>query len=663
MIRKLLIANRGEIACRIIKTAKNMGISTVAIYSDADRHAQHVKQADEAFYVGSSKSADSYLVIEKVIAAAKQSNADAIHPGYGFLSENTEFAKACNQNDIIFVGPPIEAIEAMGSKSTAKQIMEKANVPLVKGYHGDNQDEAFLLEEAKKIGFPVMAKATAGGGGKGMRIIQSENEFFDALLSAKREAKAHFSDDKMLIEKYVSKPRHIEIQVFADSHGNCVHLFERDCSIQRRHQKVIEEAPAPKLSDKLRPAIAEAAINAAKAIHYQGAGTVEFLLDEHDDFYFMEMNTRLQVEHPVTEMITGIDLVAWQILVASGAPLPKAQDEITQSGHSLEVRLYAEDPYNKFLPAIGKIDFLQWPQQDDSTRVDTGFVQEDSISPFYDPMLAKIIVWGETRKSAILKMQKALKELKVVGLKTNVEFLLKLVSQQDFIDINFDTGFIEKHHGELLSQEHHIDEKLVAIAALFHIQSQKQTFTGCIDPWSPWHAKDGWRANLMSQLSVSFNHGAEHYDCKIHFYKDCFHVQVNDSTHKINIMALEAQNISTEINNSIEHFTIVKNDFEFVLFSDKQQVTLTLFDPIAAADTSGNSANSMAAPMPGTIIDLAVNQGDSVSAGDKLVTMEAMKMEHSIYAPSDGIIKELLYQVGDMVDEGNELLIFEAEEA
>ena len=427
-IQKILIANRGEIACRVIRTAQQMGIQCVAVYSDADKNSQHVKLADEAWYIGNSPASESYLLAEKILQVAKDSGSDAVHPGYGFLSENASFAENCTKNNIIFIGPPKGAIEAMGSKSEAKNIMTEAGVPLVEGYHGENQDESFLLVEADEIGYPLLIKATAGGGGKGMRVVESSEEFLTSLQSCKREALSSFGDDKVLIEKYLTKPRHVEIQVFADNFGNAVHLFERDCSVQRRHQKVIEEAPAPGLSEETRNAMGQVAIQSAKAINYSGAGTVEFLYDEDGSFYFMEMNTRLQVEHPVTEKITGLDLVEWQIIVASNQPLPLEQKDLHFNGHAFEARIYAEDPNNDFLPVTGKIDYLGLPKLNSHVRVDSGVVTGDSVSVFYDPMISKLIVWDKDRNSALARLRGALSEFHVAGLTTNIEFLHQLAS-------------------------------------------------------------------------------------------------------------------------------------------------------------------------------------------------------------------------------------------
>ncbi|MCW8997807.1 MAG: acetyl-CoA carboxylase biotin carboxylase subunit, partial [Kangiellaceae bacterium] len=495
-IHKLLIANRGEIACRIIRTAQRMGIECVAVYSDADKNAQHVKLADEAWYIGESPAKDSYLKADTILEIAKKSGANGIHPGYGFLSENAEFAQKCSDNNVIFVGPPVGAIEAMGSKSEAKSIMQNAGVPLVQGYHGDDQSESLLQQEADKIGYPLLIKATAGGGGKGMRVVESSSDFIDALNSCKREAISSFGDDQVLIEKYLTKPRHVEIQVFADNQGNAVHLFERDCSVQRRHQKVIEEAPAPGLTSETREAMGQVAIKAAQAIGYSGAGTVEFLYDEDGSFYFMEMNTRLQVEHPVTEMITGLDLVEWQITVANGLDLPLLQDQLSINGHAFEARIYAEDPNNDFLPATGNISYMGLPVTNANVRVDSGIVSGDTVSVYYDPMIAKLIVWDKDRNSALARLRGALSDFHVAGLTTNIEFLHQLASNDAFIKADLDTHFLDKHGEELTTADQSLSNDILAVASLFVMlrQSEAHTADG-EDPYSPWNTTSGWRLN------------------------------------------------------------------------------------------------------------------------------------------------------------------------
>src|SRR5262245_30566196 len=494
MFSKILIANRGEIACRVIKTARRLGIKTVAVYSDADRNAMHVAMADEAVHIGGSPARESYLVVERIIDAARRTGAQAIHPGYGFLSENAGFAEACAKAGIVFIGPPPAAIRAMGSKSEAQKIMEKARVPLVPGYHGDDQSPALLAKEAARIGFPVLIKASAGGGGKGMRVVESAPKFDEALAGAKREAKSSFADDHVLVEKYLTRPRHIEIQVFADSHGNCLYLFERDCSIQRRHQKVIEEAPAPNMDPKRRKAMGEAAVAAARAIGYVGAGTVEFIANQDGSFYFMEMNTRLQVEHPVTEMITGQDLVEWQLVVAAGGKLPLTQDQLRIDGHAVEVRLYAEDPNRNFLPSTGTLVHLRLPAESLNVRVDTGVRQGDTVTPFYDPMIAKVIVHDRDRTSAMRRMAALMGETEVVGVTTNAALLKALCAHPAFVGGEVDTGFIERHHDQLFAKPAPASDRTIAIATLARLVEWHDTARSSPgDPYSPWGEQNGFR--------------------------------------------------------------------------------------------------------------------------------------------------------------------------
>lgn len=514
MIRKLLIANRGEIACRVIRTARSMGVNTVAVYSDADANALHVQMADEAVHLGPAPARESYLDIEKVIGAAQKTGADAIHPGYGFLSENADFCRACEAAGIIFVGPPTGAIEAMGSKSAAKRIMEEAKVPLVPGYHGANQDSGVIEGHAERIGYPVLLKAAAGGGGKGMRRVDRPQDFMEALEAAKREARNAFNDDIMLVERYVLSPRHVEIQVFCDSHGNGVYLHERDCSVQRRHQKVVEEAPAPGVSPELRARMGEAALRAAKAIGYVGAGTVEFLLDSRGEFYFMEMNTRLQVEHPVTEMITDQDLVQWQLLVAGGEELPLQQQDIPLTGHAMEVRIYAEDPDNDFLPATGTLLRHCPPHQDDSVRVDTGVQSGDEISVHYDPMISKLIVHGSNRREALAKLDRALREYQIAGLTHNIPFLRRVINHSAFAGSAVTTHFIEENEAALLKATHALSPvQLAGIAACLAAQRTDNCALRApeADRHSPWHQGDAWRSNLMptQQACIDF-HGEQH---------------------------------------------------------------------------------------------------------------------------------------------------------
>lgn len=646
MLRKLLIANRGEIACRIIRTARELGIRTVAVYSDADRHAQHVQLADESIYIGPAPSAESYLVINKIIAAAQQTGADAIHPGYGFLSENEDFADACARHQIIFVGPPTSAIAAMGSKSAAKAIMEEAGVPLVPGYHGADQTPARLRQAAEEIGYPVMLKAAYGGGGKGMRIIASAAEFDAALESAKREAQAAFGNDKMLLEKYLKNPRHVEIQVFCDEHGNAVYLAERDCSVQRRHQKVIEEAPAPTLASSTRIAMGEAAVRAAQAIDYVGAGTVEFLLDTNNQFYFMEMNTRLQVEHPVTEMVTGQDLVAWQLMIASGEPLPLAQDQIMVHGHAFEARIYAEDPDHDFLPSTGTLSLLQPPATSAHIRIDSGVIEGDEVSSYYDPMIAKLIVWGENRTVALSRLIRALNDYRIAGVRTNIDFLRRIAGHKKFMQAELTTHFIERYHADLfpvLTPEVITDYAIMATLAEHH---------EVVTSNSPWQTERAFRLNEPRQIVQQYHYQDQllaieltateqtwyHAPSKTHWqvesHQGHWYFSKNGHRRQAHILAT-----STEIGVMTEHAQV-----RFLRYQ------------VALDQGTTTSAGGLTAPMNGTIVQVLVKPGDQVTAEQPLVIMEAMKMEYTIRAPQAGLVDQVYYQAGDLVSDGAELI-------
>lgn len=660
MFTKILIANRGEIACRIIHTAHKLGIQCVAVYSEADANALHVKLADTAYCIGPAPTQESYLCGDKILEVAKKSGAQAIHPGYGFLSENAEFAEKCAQANICFIGPPAIAIRAMGSKSEAKKIMKKAKVPLVPGYHDDAQDLKTLQKAADKIGYPVLLKAAAGGGGKGMRVVNNTNEFASALAATQREAKASFGDSHVLIEKYLTKPRHVEIQVFADSHDNIVYLFERDCSIQRRHQKIIEEAPAPGMKEKLRKQMGDAAIEAARAIGYVGAGTVEFLLDEDSKFYFMEMNTRLQVEHPVTEMITGQDLVEWQLKVATGEALPLKQKELTINGHAFEARIYAEDPNNDFLPSIGQIKYLKTPQLNQHVRIDTGIMQDDQVSFYYDPMIAKLIVWDIDRTAALQRLQQALANYQIVGVTTNLDLLTSIAKQANFAVGQFDTGFIPKYEKDLLHTAV-VTTEVLALTSLCILLLQKNRSQQNNDPWK---IANSWRLNLPAQQIIEFqsdnnkeiitaSNQAKNYLLQLPGNKKLTVSGKLENDERTLIADIDNQEITANI--------FVDNNFFYILTQGKRyQLTLVTNDTINHLHNHGaETKTQLVSPMPGKIVALLAKVGEQVTAGAGLAIVEAMKMEHTIHAPTAGVVKEWYYQVGDLVNESVELLAFE----
>lgn len=643
----LLVANRGEIACRVMRTAKAMGLTTVAVHSATDRDARHSREADIRVDLGGSKAADSYLVIDKLLAAAKASGAQAIHPGYGFLSENAGFARAIEQAGLIFLGPPASAIDAMGSKSAAKALMEAAGVPLVPGYHGEAQDLETFRAAAERIGYPVLLKASAGGGGKGMKVVEDESQLADALASAQREAQSSFGDARMLVEKYVLKPRHVEIQVFADQHGHCLYLNERDCSIQRRHQKVVEEAPAPGLSPELRKAMGEAAVRAAQAIGYVGAGTVEFLLDARGEFFFMEMNTRLQVEHPVTEAITGLDLVAWQIRVACGEPLPITQEQVPLIGHAIEVRLYAEDPANEFLPATGTLALYRESAPGEGRRVDSGVSEGDVVSPFYDPMLGKLIAWGQDREQARLRLLAMLDEFAIGGLKTNIAFLRRILAHPAFAEAELDTGFIPRHQDVLLPPPQALPAQFWEAAAEAWLQGEPAQLRQD-DPASPWTLRDGLRLGLPARSSL-------HLQCDGHEQAVALERSA-PSTYR-----LEGEQLCHDHDGLRRRYLAVRRGGTLYLQWQGELHAVSAHDPIAAAEASHSHQGGLGAPMNGSIVRVLVEPGQVVEAGTALVVLEAMKMEHSIRAPHDGTVKALFCQEGDMVSEGTVLV--ELEEA
>ncbi len=638
----LLVANRGEIACRVMRTAKAMGLTTVAVHSATDRDARHSREADIRVDLGGTKAADSYLLVDKLLAAAKASGAQAIHPGYGFLSENAGFARAIEAAGLIFLGPPASAIDAMGSKSAAKALMEAAGVPLVPGYHGEAQDLDTFRAAAERIGYPVLLKASAGGGGKGMKVVEHEAELADALASAQREAQASFGDARMLVEKYVLKPRHVEIQVFADQHGNCLYLNERDCSIQRRHQKVVEEAPAPGLSAELRQAMGESAVRAAQAIGYVGAGTVEFLLDARGEFFFMEMNTRLQVEHPVTEAITGLDLVAWQIRVACGEPLPITQEQVPLVGHAIEVRLYAEDPANEFLPATGRLALYRESAPGEGRRVDSGVSEGDVVSPFYDPMLGKLIAWGQDREQARLRLLAMLDEFAIGGLKTNIGFLRRILAHPAFAEAELDTGFIARHQQVLLPAAQTLPAPFWEAAAEAWLQGQTRQ-RRADDSDSPWAERAGLRLGLPARSSLHLSSGGQ--DQAVALERSA-----------PSAWQLDGEQLCHDLAGLRRRYLAVRRGDTLFLRWDGEMHAIEAFDPISAAEASHGHQGGLGAPMNGSIVRVLVEPGQVVEAGTALVVLEAMKMEHSIRAPHAGTVQALFCQEGDMVSEGTVLV-------
>lgn len=653
MLKSVLIANRGEIACRVIRTARDMGMRTIAVYSDADANALHVKQADEAWYLGGAAAADSYLRADKILDIAKQAGAESIHPGYGFLSENAEFVAACQAAGIAFIGPDAPAIEQMGSKSAAKLIMQNAGIPLVPGYHGDNQDADFLQQQADDMGYPLLIKAVAGGGGKGMRVVENSEEFKTQLAGAQREGKASFANPDVLLERYLVAPRHVEVQVFCDRHGNGVYLGDRDCSAQRRHQKVIEEAPAPGLSDELRKAMGESAVAAAKAIDYVGAGTVEFLLDSDGSYYFMEMNTRLQVEHPVTEMVTRQDLVSWQLKVASGQELPLQQQDIQLQGHSCEARIYAEDPLQDFQPSTGTITYLRQPAASDTVRVDTGVLEGDAISPFYDPMIAKLIVFAEDREQALAKLDRSLADYHLQGISTNIDFLRRLATNDDFAMAKLHTGIIEQHQDTLLTPAMVSDEISLGLTAL---------------ALAPEQDKAGLRLNQTASVNLPVTLAGQDLALNLRLGNELL-LTVTPLEGEAKQIAFTGQRhgnqLALKLNGETTNASFFLQDKTLTLFTAAGKVEVQL--RTASVDdynpAAGGNEGDIIAPMNGSLIACMVKAGQTVAEGDALLVVEAMKMEHTIYAPSAGTVTEIYYQVGDLVAADAQLLHLEVEEA
>jgi 3-methylcrotonyl-CoA carboxylase alpha subunit len=665
MFKKILIANRGEIACRVAATARRLGVRTVAVYSDADAHARHVMACDEAVHIGGSAPRDSYLQWQRILDAAKATGAEAVHPGYGFLSENEDFAQACADAGLAFIGPPASAIRAMGSKSAAKTLMEQAGVPLVPGYHGKDNDPALLANEAGRIGYPVLIKASAGGGGKGMRRVDKAEDFASALASCQREAKASFGDDHVLVERYVTRPRHIEIQVFADTQGQCVYLFERDCSVQRRHQKVLEEAPAPGMTEARRQQMGEAAVAAAKAVGYVGAGTVEFVAEEWDDgdirAYFMEMNTRLQVEHPVTEAITGHDLVEWQLRVAAGEPLPARQDELRLHGHAIEARICAENPDANFLPATGRMDTARWPahvafeRSQDMPRIDRGFDEGDTISPFYDSMIAKLIVWGADRAQALARLDAALAQTHIVGLHTNVAFLRRVVNTRSFAQADLDTGLIERERAALFEVEPLAIELAAAGVVAHELEAER-----ALEDADPWSKRDGWRLHGGASRRFDLDLNGQHQLVTLERAHDGTMSLRNDGRQwPFAARHLGGEQHDVRIGEQRATLAVYAHGERVAVFAPGGSIVLQHIDPIAHAGEGAGEGGRLTAPMPGKVIAFMARAGDTVTQGQPLAVMEAMKMEHTLSAPRAGTVAELLYAVGDQVNEGSELLRLE----
>ena len=674
MFKKILIANRGEIACRVAATARRMGIKTVAVYSDADAGAKHVQACDEAVHVGGNAPKDSYLKWQRILDAAKATGAQAVHPGYGFLSENEDFAKACAAAGLVFIGPPASAILAMGLKAESKRLMEKAGVPLVPGYHGAEQDPALLQREADRIGYPALIKASAGGGGKGMRVVEKSEDFAAALASCQREAINSFGSDAVLIEKYVQRPRHIEIQVFGDTQGNCVYLFERDCSVQRRHQKVLEEAPAPGMTEALRAQMGAAAVAAAKAVNYVGAGTVEFIVEqtaydqpESMKFFFMEMNTRLQVEHPVTEAITGLDLVEWQLRVAGGEPLPLRQDQLRIQGHAIEARICAENPDNNFLPATGTLQVYRKPQavsfERGNVRIDDGVREGDTISPFYDSMVAKLIVHGDTREQALARLDTALAQTHIVGLNTNVQFLRHVVRSSAFAQAQLDTALIQREALVLFKQETVGLPAAVAAVVAHSLHAEK-----ALQGHDPFSQRDGWQSHGVAQRRFEFVWQEQPCSVRLNYLHDGAlslslegNTGISDTANSplagVLSFSADGAGLWVQWGDAPRLFSQLDWQGETAhLFTPQGATRITVLDPLAHAGEAAQEAGRLTAPMPGKVVSFAVKAGDAVKAGQALAVMEAMKMEHTIHAPKDGVVAELLYAPGDQVADGAELI-------
>jgi 3-methylcrotonyl-CoA carboxylase alpha subunit len=662
MFERVLIANRGEIACRVIRTCRRLGIHTIAVYSEADRDAQHVRLADEAWPIGGPRPADSYLRGDVILEVAKKSGAQAIHPGYGFLSENTHFARACADAGIAFIGPRPESIDAMGSKAAAKALMEKHAVPLVPGYHGENQDAAVLAEQARKTGFPLMIKATAGGGGKGMRIVRSEPEFADALASAQRESASSFGDTRVILERYVEHPRHIEFQVFGDTHGQVIHLNERECSAQRRYQKVLEETPSPFLDAARRKAMGEAAVAAAKAVNYVGAGTVEFIVAQSGEFFFMEMNTRLQVEHPVTEMTLGLDLVEWQLRIAAGQPLPLQQEQIQAHGHAIEVRLYAEDPDQNFLPSSGKLLTLRLPAASVHVRLDGGVIEGDTVTIFYDPMIAKLIVFDTDRTQALQRLCDALAACEIIGPKSNIGFLERLARHPAVVEGRIDTGYLDRHLEEFLTGTvAPVDPVLFAAATAALLHDELAANASASDPHSPWARNDAWRIGHAGKRIIALTLREQRYDIEAYGHDGTYGVRHGEVTCEVRGARLGDENLSARFDGESLRVPL-RVDAAHVLLHDAngQRYNFTRAEAFAWELKDAAGGNQIIAPMPGRIVLVKAKAGDTVEQGQELLVMEAMKMELALKAPRAGTIESISAAQGEFVEADAVLVRFSA---
>lgn len=660
MFERVLIANRGEIACRVIRTCRRLGIHTIAVYSEADRDAQHVRLADEAWPIGGPRPADSYLRGDAIIDVAKRTGAQAIHPGYGFLSENTDFARICTDAGIAFIGPRPESIDAMGSKAAAKALMEQHAVPLVPGYHGANQDAAHLAEQAARTGFPLMIKPAAGGGGKGMRIVRDAAEFADALASAQREAASSFGDARMILERYVEHPRHIEFQVFGDTHGNVIHLNERECSAQRRYQKVLEETPSPFLDDARRQAMGAAAVAAAKAVDYVGAGTVEFIVAQSGEFFFMEMNTRLQVEHPVTEMTLGLDLVEWQLRVAAGQPLPLTQEQVHARGHAIEVRLYAEDPDQNFLPGSGKLQTLRLPAPSRHVRLDGGVVEGDSVTIFYDPMIAKLIVWDGDRPQALQRLREALAASEIVGPKSNIGFLERLARHPAVVEGRIDTGYLDRHLDEFLVGDATPDNHALfaaATAALLH--DEHSVGATASDPHSPWARADAWRIGHAGKRIIALTLREQRRDIEAYGHSGNYQLRHGEARCEVRGARLLDGSLSARFDGESLRVPL-RADAQRVLLHDANGQRYRFTRAVAFAWESKDAAggNQVVAPMPGRIVLVKTKAGDVVEQGQELLVMEAMKMELALKAPRAGTIESMNATQGEFVEADAVLVLF-----